>query len=65
MKLFAFFQVKPQQPQTEPISCCEQVNFDCNQGRKCPVRQANAACQHAEAQPSQTAWDLTLGHASK
>ena len=38
MKLFRLFQKNPSS-KTQDISCCELTQFDCNQGRNCPLRQ--------------------------
>ena len=37
MKLFRLFQKSPSS-NTQSISCCELTQFDCNQGRNCPLR---------------------------
>lgn len=37
MKLFRLFQKNPSS-NTQSISCCELTQFDCNQGRNCPLR---------------------------
>ena len=38
MKLLRFFQ-KSLSSNTRHISCCELTQFDCKQGRNCPLRQ--------------------------
>ena len=43
MKLFRLFQKSPSS-NTQSISCCEQTQFDCNQGRNCPLRTSAPSC---------------------
>ena len=52
MKLFRLFQKSPSS-NTHSISCCELTQFDCNQGRNCPLR-ASAPSLRAERGNLQT-----------
>ena len=48
MKLFRLFQ-KSQSSKTQHISCCELTEFDCNQGRNCPLRTQHSSLQAKNA----------------
>jgi hypothetical protein len=52
VKLFRLFQKTPSF-NTQSISCCELTQFDCNQGRNCPLR-ASAPSLRAERGNLQT-----------
>ncbi len=50
MKLFRLFQKSPSF-NTQSISCCELTQFDCNQGRNCPLRASVPSLQTKRGNP--------------